>query len=123
MDRAPIRGRRQECGIFEVKRRFALGELQLLSKLENPTSNQAQSVAGPPPMGLANVPMVAPLPGGSVRVPRKSKGFRKNWQKIAEYELEIWELFLKSATHTALAPRKNFSWGQTKNRSLHRRAR
>ena len=47
-------------------------------------------------MGLANSPMVAPLPGGFVRVLRKSKGFCEKQAKIAEYELNIWELFLKS---------------------------
>ena len=48
-------------------------------------------------MGVSNVPMVAPLPGRSVRFLRKPKRFfAKNWKEIVDYELKIWELFLKS---------------------------
>ena len=36
----------EKCGIFVVKRRFALGELQLLLKAQHPTPNHVQSVAG-----------------------------------------------------------------------------
>ena len=86
----------KKCGIFEVKRRFALGELQLLSKLENPTADQPQSVAGPLQWAPQMCPRLRPFLAGLCAFFENRMGFAKNWQKIVDYELKIWELFLKS---------------------------
>ena len=85
-----------KCGIFEVRLRFALGELQFLSKLENPTSNKAHSAEGPPNGSRKFPPCLRPFLAGRYAFFENRKGFAKNWQKIADYEPEIWELFLKS---------------------------
>ena len=47
-------------------------------------------------MGLSNVPMVAPFPGGSVRFLRKSKRFREKLARNRRLRSKIWERFLKS---------------------------
>ena len=52
-------------------------------------------------MGLGNFPGVALFPGRSVRFLRKQKRFGGNWREIVDYELQIWELFLKSPRFTA----------------------
>ena len=86
----------KKCGIFEVKRRFALEKLQLVIKFGNPTLNQALSADGPPNgcrkcshgCGLS-------LPVCAIFFENK-KGFAKGWKEIVAYERRIWELFLKT---------------------------
>ena len=56
-------------------------------------------------MGLANVPMDASIFGGSLRVLRKSEKVSEKTGKIANRELKICELFLKS---TRLLPPRTF---------------
>ena len=68
----------------------------MLLKLEKPTLNQAQSAVGPSDgclefsIGFALSLSVCTL------FFRKQEGFANDWQKIADSELKIWELFLKS---------------------------
>ena len=83
MDR--IRNSRQlrKCGIFEVQRRFALGELQLLSKLENPTVNQVQSVTGALQWVSKMRPRLRPFLAGLYAFFENRNGPAENWQKQA----------------------------------------
>ena len=74
----------------------SLGKLQLLSKLENPTANQAQSVEGPLRWVSQIGPWSRPFLTGLYAFFENRKGFAKNWQTIVDYDLKIWELFLKS---------------------------
>ena len=96
MARTPTRRQRQKCGTSAVKRRFSLAKVQLLSKLENPAANQAQSVEGPLQWVSKMCPWMRPFLAGLYAFFEDRKGFAENWQKIAEYDLKIWELFLKS---------------------------
>ena len=44
---SPIDVAAKKCGIFEVKRLFALEKLQLMLKIDNPTLNQVPSADVP----------------------------------------------------------------------------
>ena len=46
-------------------------------------------------MGLANVPSAKAVLSGILCVFRKPKWLQKDWQRIIDYELEIWELLLR----------------------------
>ena len=91
----PIDVAAKKCGIFAVKRRFALAKSQWLLKIENPTLNQVQSAAG----SLRRVSQMRhwlrPFHAGLYAF-SKTKRFRNSWQKIVDYDLKIWALFLKS---------------------------
>ena len=93
MARIPARRRRRKCGISEVKRRFALGKVQLLRKLETPTVNQAQSMAGPIQWVSQMCPWFRPFLGGLCAFFENRKRFAENWQNIAYYELKSGNCF------------------------------
>ena len=103
---SPLDANARNAEISEVKRRFALEQLQLLSKLENHTADRAQSVEGPLQWVAQIPPMVAPLHGRAVRVLRKSKGFREELAKNRRARTKNLGIVFKIA---ACSPPGNFS--------------
>ena len=85
----------EKCGIFEVKRRFTLAKVQLLSKLKNPSLNQAQSVAGSLQWVSQMRPWNRPFLAGIYAFFEYRSEFGKQ-AEIVDCELEIWEIPLKS---------------------------
>ena len=73
----------KKYGIFEVKRRFTLAKVQLLSKLKNPSLNQARSVAGPPQWASQMCPWLRPFLAGLYAFFENRSEFGKNWQKLS----------------------------------------
>ena len=102
-------------GIFEVKRRFSLGQLQLLSKLENPAADHAQSVEGYIRRFSQMCPWLRPFLAGLYAFFENRMGFAKNGQKISDRELKIWASFLKS--HPPPHPRELFAQTGLKSKS------
>ena len=64
---------RGKCGIFEVKRRFALSQLRILRKAPEPSKNQVRPVSGPLKWASQTRPWLRPFFGKSLRIFRKQK--------------------------------------------------
>ena len=80
----------KKCGLFEARRRFTLEKVQLLSILPKPFRKPSTVFCRIPPMGLANVSMVAPFLAGLYSFFENRNEFGK-LAKIADFELKIWE--------------------------------
>ena len=91
--------------MFEVKRLFALEKVQLLKGSREPSLNQVQSVAGSLQWVSRMFPWLRPFLAGLYAFFENKKAFGGNWQKIVDYELKIWELFL---THPRFITPKSF---------------
>ena len=72
---SPLEVDGRKSGICEEKRRFALEKLQLLSKLENPTFNQARSVEGALQWVSQMCPWLRPFLAGLYDFFENRKGF------------------------------------------------
>ena len=81
---------------FRSKTSFRAWEVQLLSKLKNPSLNHAQSVACSIKWASQMRPWLRPFLAGLYAFFENRSEFGKNGQKISGYELKIWEIFLKS---------------------------
>ena len=79
----------RKCGIFEVKRRIALGKLQAILRLRNPSLGHVLSVAGSPRWISRMFPRLRPCVAGLYAFFENKNPFSRNWENTTWYELRI----------------------------------
>ena len=100
----------RKCGIFDVKRRFALEKVQLLKGIKEPSLNQVQSVEGPLQWVSQMCPWLRPFLAGLYAFFENKKLSVKTGKKSSTI-----------LNTPAFRNAKIFSPKSFKNRNLHRR--
>ena len=76
-----VKHTRGKCGIFEAKRRFDLGKLQILKGIIEPSQNQARSVAGSLQWVSQMCPWLRPFSASLYAFFENKRRLGEDWQK------------------------------------------